>query len=155
MWLKNQRNSRHGVDYAFNLKDFDLQEYHRRYCETLLAVDESLGRIFQHLERRGTLDSTLIIYMGDNGYQFGEHGLIDKRTAYEASMRIPLLAQWPGGLPANRGTELLVENGGRLQGRFLMRPDPAARPTHEQLLVAVALADQVGAALASTHVAAR
>jgi K+-sensing histidine kinase KdpD len=54
-----------------------------------------------------------------------------------------------GGLPANRGTELLVENGGRLQGRFLMRPDPAARPTHEQLLVAVALADQVGAALAS------
>jgi K+-sensing histidine kinase KdpD len=54
-----------------------------------------------------------------------------------------------GGLPANRGTELLVENGGRLQGRFLLRPDPAARPTREQLLVAVALADQVGAALAS------
>lgn len=54
-----------------------------------------------------------------------------------------------GGLPANRGTELLVENGGRLQGRFLLRPDPAARPTHEQLLVAVALADQVGAALGS------
>ena len=53
MWLKNQRNSRHGVDYAFNLKDFDLQAYHRRYCETLLAVDESLGRIFRHLEERG------------------------------------------------------------------------------------------------------
>jgi K+-sensing histidine kinase KdpD len=60
-----------------------------------------------------------------------------------------------GGLPANRGTELLVENGGRLQGRFLMRPDPAARPTHEQLLVAVALADQVGAALASAQPAGR
>jgi K+-sensing histidine kinase KdpD len=60
-----------------------------------------------------------------------------------------------GGLPANRGTELLVENGGRLQGRFLMRPDPAARPTHEQLLVAVALADQVGAALASVQPAGR
>jgi K+-sensing histidine kinase KdpD len=59
-----------------------------------------------------------------------------------------------GGLPAGRETELLVENGGRLQGRFLLRPDPAARPTHEQLLVAVALADQVGAALASAHVAA-
>jgi hypothetical protein len=59
-----------------------------------------------------------------------------------------------GGLPANRGTELLVENGGRLQGRFLLQPDAAARPTHEQLLVAVALADQVGAALASAHPAA-
>lgn len=60
-----------------------------------------------------------------------------------------------GGLPANRGTELLVESGGRLQGRFLLQPDPVARPTHEQLLVAVALADQVGAALASAVPAGR
>ncbi len=110
MWLKNQRNSRHGVDYAFNLNDFDLQAYHRRYCETLLAVDESLGRIFQHLEDRGMLGSTLIVYMGDNGYQFGEHGLIDKRTAYEASMRIPLLAHWPGGLPPGTRVKPMVAN---------------------------------------------
>jgi K+-sensing histidine kinase KdpD len=55
------------------------------------------------------------------------------------------------GLPAGAGTELLVESGGRLQGRFLMQPDPTARPTREQLLVAVALADQAGAALAASH----
>jgi N-acetylglucosamine-6-sulfatase len=110
MWLKNQRNSRHGVDYAFNLKDFDLQAYQRRYCETLLAVDESLGRIFQHLERRGDLGSTLILYMGDNGYQLGEHGLIDKRTAYETSMRIPLLVQWPDVLPAGTRVRPMVAN---------------------------------------------
>jgi N-acetylglucosamine-6-sulfatase len=34
--------------------------------------------------------------MGDNGFQFGEHGLIDKRTAFEASMRVPMLAWAPG-----------------------------------------------------------
>ena len=33
--------------------------------------------------------------MGDNGFAFGEHGLIDKRTAYEESMRVPLLARCP------------------------------------------------------------
>ncbi|HTX81279.1 MAG TPA: DUF4118 domain-containing protein [Streptosporangiaceae bacterium] len=55
------------------------------------------------------------------------------------------------GLPVGAGTELLVESGGRLQGRFLMQPDPTARPTREQLLVAVALADQAGAALAASH----
>jgi K+-sensing histidine kinase KdpD len=55
------------------------------------------------------------------------------------------------GLPAEAKVELLVESGGRLQGRFLMQPDPAARPTREQLLVAVALADQVGAALAASY----
>jgi K+-sensing histidine kinase KdpD len=50
------------------------------------------------------------------------------------------------GLPSAAGTEVLVESGGRLLGRFLMQPDPAARPTREQLLVAVAFADQVGLA---------
>jgi N-acetylglucosamine-6-sulfatase len=33
--------------------------------------------------------------MGDNGFQFGEHGLIDKRTMYEASIRVPMLAHCP------------------------------------------------------------
>ena len=55
------------------------------------------------------------------------------------------------GLPD--ATELLVESGGRLQGRFLMRPAPGARPAREQLLVAVALADQAGAALPVTRLA--
>jgi K+-sensing histidine kinase KdpD len=50
------------------------------------------------------------------------------------------------GLPSAAGTEVLVESGGRLLGRFLMQPDPAARPTQEQLLVALAFADQVGLA---------
>jgi K+-sensing histidine kinase KdpD len=54
-------------------------------------------------------------------------------------------------LPQDSGLELLVEGGGIFQGRFLMTPAPGARPTLEQRLMAVALADQVGAALASSH----
>jgi hypothetical protein len=57
-------------------------------------------------------------------------------------------------LPAGIALELLVESGGRLQGRFLMEPEPGVRPTHEQLLVAAALADQAGAALAASYPAA-
>jgi K+-sensing histidine kinase KdpD len=52
------------------------------------------------------------------------------------------------GLPAT--TELLVENHGVLQGRFLMTAEPGSRPTLEQRLVAVAFADQVGAALVAS-----
>jgi K+-sensing histidine kinase KdpD len=55
------------------------------------------------------------------------------------------------GLPHDTDIELLVENGGVLQGRFLMRAGPQARPTLEQRLVAIAFADQVGAALAGSH----
>jgi K+-sensing histidine kinase KdpD len=59
------------------------------------------------------------------------------------------------GFPPSAGVELLVESAGLLQGRYLMQPNPDARPTREQLLVAVAFADQVGAALASGQQAAR
>ena len=55
------------------------------------------------------------------------------------------------GLPADTDVELLVEGGGIFQGRFLMTPVPGARPALELRLLAVAFADQVGAALASSH----
>src|SRR3954452_13876841 len=94
MWVQNQRNSWHGVDFPYH-SDLSIAEYYERYAETLMGVDESLGRILKALRDRGELDSTLIIYMGDNGFAFGEHGLIDKRTAYEESMRVPMLARCP------------------------------------------------------------
>ncbi len=94
MWVQNQRNSWHGVDFPYH-SDLDIEEYYKRYAETLLAVDESLGRLMEWLKAKGLYESTLVIYMGDNGFAFGEHGLIDKRTAYEESMRVPMLMQCP------------------------------------------------------------
>jgi K+-sensing histidine kinase KdpD len=55
------------------------------------------------------------------------------------------------GFPADTDVEVLVESGGLFQGRFLMTPARGARPTLEQRLLAVALADQVGAALATSR----
>ncbi len=94
LWVRNQRNSWHGVDFPYH-SDLDIAEYYKRYAETLLAVDDSVGRVMDWLKQRGLSESTLVIYMGDNGFAFGEHGLIDKRTAYEESMRVPLLAHCP------------------------------------------------------------
>jgi len=94
MWLQNQRNSWHGVEFPYH-SSLDIGEYYKRYAETLYSVDENVGRVLDELQKEGLLNSTLIIYMGDNGFQFGEHGLMDKRTAYEASMRVPMLAYCP------------------------------------------------------------
>lgn len=94
MWVQNQRNSWHGVEFPYHA-ELDIEDYYKRYAETLLGVDESIGRVLAALGKRGQLDSTLVIYMGDNGFAFGEHGLIDKRTAYEESMRVPLVARCP------------------------------------------------------------
>ncbi len=104
-WTQNQRNSWHGAEYAYH-SNLDIAEFYRQYAETLCAVDESTGRVLDALRERGDLDSTLIVYMGDNGFAFGEHGLIDKRTAYEESIRVPLLARCPelfkGGATVDR-----------------------------------------------------
>jgi N-acetylglucosamine-6-sulfatase len=93
-WVQNQRNSWHGAEYPYH-SDLDIAEYYQRYAETLCAVDDSTGRVLDALRQRGDLDATLFVYMGDNGFAFGEHGLIDKRTAYEESIRVPLLARCP------------------------------------------------------------
>ena len=108
-WVSDQRNSWHGVDFPYH-SDLDIGEYYKRYAETLLAVDESVGRVLAALKERGELESTLVIYMGDNGFAFGEHGLIDKRTAYEESMRVPMLARCPELFSGGRVIERTVAN---------------------------------------------
>ena len=42
MWVQNQRNSWHGVDFPYH-SDLDIGEYYKRYAETLLGVDDSVG----------------------------------------------------------------------------------------------------------------
>ena len=110
MWLLNQRNSRHGSDYGYNLENFDLTFYFKRYSEALIPIDDAVGRTIAHLKKMGELDNTLFVYMGDNGFQFGEQGLIDKRTAYEASMRVPMIMRYPKGFKAGTVVDEIVAN---------------------------------------------
>ena len=109
-WLLDQRNSRHGADYGYNLETFDVEVYHKRYCEALTAVDDNVGRVMDFLESNELSENTLLVYMGDNGFQFGEHGLIDKRTAYEASIRVPLLMRYPRLLKPGTKVNQVVAN---------------------------------------------
>lgn len=109
MWVRNQRNSTHGADFPYH-SDLDLGTFYKQYAETLLSVDESVGRVVAALRARGMLDSTLIVYMGDNGFQFGEHGLIDKRTAYEESMRVPMIAHCPELFPGGTKINQIIAN---------------------------------------------
>ncbi len=62
----------------------------------LAAVDEGLGQIFAELEKQGTLNQTVVMVIGENGYFYGEHGLSEeRRLAYEESIRLPLQVRYP------------------------------------------------------------
>ncbi len=102
-WLLDQRNSWHGMDFPLHSAD-SVEAIYKAYCEALCSVDDSIGAVMNQLREMGIYDETLVIYMGDNGYMFGEHGLIDKRVAYETSSRVPMLMQCPELL--NGGVEV-------------------------------------------------
>ena len=108
-WVKEQRSSWHGVDYMYHGR-LDFNNFYRRYAETLRGLDDSIREVISYLEESGLDEETLVIYMGDNGFSFGEHGLIDKRQAFEESMRVPMLAWAPGMIESGSRIERMVAN---------------------------------------------
>ncbi|MER2491788.1 sulfatase family protein [Catenovulum sediminis] len=108
-WVRDQRNSWHGVDFPYH-SEVDIKKYYQNYTEAFSAVDDSIGRVKQQLKDMGLYEDTLIIYMGDNGFMFGEHGLIDKRVAYETSIRVPMVMQLPSLIEGGQTIENVVAN---------------------------------------------
>jgi arylsulfatase A-like enzyme len=108
MWVTNQRNSWHGIEFAYH-DATDLAEFRRDYRETLRSVDDSIARLRDTLEAMGELDNTIIFVTSDNGFLLGEHGLIDKRNAYEASMRVPMIV-WGRSLARRGEVSAMVTN---------------------------------------------
>ncbi|WP_395338357.1 sulfatase [Ningiella sp. W23] len=107
MWVKNQRNSWHGVDFPYH-STLNVAEYKRQYYRAIAAVDDSIGRIMAYLEAHDLTHNTSVFLMGDNGFLFGEHGLIDKRNAYEESIRVPLLLWSPSMVEASQTVEKMA-----------------------------------------------
>lgn len=105
-WIKERLPTWHGIygplfewrkkfpdDRPEAVKDF--ANMIRAYWGTILSVDDSVGRLTAWLEQAGQLQNTIIVFMGDNGLLNGEHGMVDKRTMHEPSIRIPLVVRSP------------------------------------------------------------
>jgi arylsulfatase A-like enzyme len=86
----------------------------RAQLRSLMSVDDLVKRIFAKLAKHREKRRTLAIFMSDNGFLWGEHGLgggtARKRSPYTDSVRIPLLARWPGHLPRGEVDGSLVAN---------------------------------------------
>jgi arylsulfatase A-like enzyme len=93
-WVRRRRYSRHGVDGLLG-QTATFDEFYRDYCRCLMAVDESVGRVITQLNELGLANDTLVLYMGDNGYLWGEQGFVDKRSMHDPSIRVPLIAYCP------------------------------------------------------------
>ncbi|MEC9094466.1 MAG: sulfatase [Planctomycetota bacterium] len=105
-WIKQRLSTWHGIygpifDWRKKFPDSSAEGVKnfarmvRAYWGTILSVDDSVGRLQNFLSKSGKLDNTVFIFMGDNGLLEGEHGMVDKRTMHEASIRIPLIIRYP------------------------------------------------------------
>ena len=86
----------------------EQEEIRLRAC-MMAAVDEGVGMLLDALEKTGQLDNTFILFLGDNGYFFGEHGLgPERRFAYEEGIRSPFIARYPRRIEAGTSVKDLV-----------------------------------------------
>ena len=105
-WITQRLSTWHGIygpifdwrkefpnDKASGVVDFARMV--RAYWGTILSVDDSVGRLLEYLTKTNQLDNTMFVFLGDNGLLEGEHGMVDKRTAHEASIRVPMLIHYP------------------------------------------------------------
>jgi arylsulfatase A-like enzyme len=75
---------------------------------TLLSVDDLVDRVLGRLQAAGELDGTLVFFLSDNGYAWGEHRHVGKFVPYTESIKVPFLVRWPGRLPAGATDDRLV-----------------------------------------------
>jgi arylsulfatase A-like enzyme len=95
------------------LKGQALKEKNTKYqcrLETLLSVDEGVGKLVSALRDAGELENTYFLYTSDNGFVQGEHRIKGgKAMPYETAIRIPMIVRGPGVL-SGRETEELISN---------------------------------------------
>lgn len=112
-WFETRLNTWHGIygplfDFRKQFPDRspaavkDFAAMTRSYWGTILSVDDSVGQLYAALKAAGQLDNTLIIFAGDNGLLNGEHGMVDKRTMHEPSIRVPLVVRYPKLTPIDQ-----------------------------------------------------
>ncbi|MBT3202100.1 MAG: sulfatase [Phycisphaerales bacterium] len=120
-WVNQRIDTWHGIYgpiYGFRKKFPDttpesvkeFAHFVRSYTATIKSIDDSVARVYAALKVTGQLDNTVLIFAGDNGMFLGEHGMTDKRTMHEESIRVPLLVRYPGAIKAGTRIPQMVLN---------------------------------------------
>ena len=79
------------------------------YFGKISLIDRYVGDLLDTLDRRGMTENTLVLFTSDHGEMAGDHDRFHKTVFYEASVRVPLLASWPGHVTTGAVAPTLAE----------------------------------------------
>ncbi len=108
--LEEDRSDKPAYVQQSDVPRWRVRDIRRSQLRTLMAVDEMVAGIVERLRELGEADDTLAFFISDNGYLWGEHGLIGKRAPYLASVDIPFYVRWPGRFIPGISDDRLVAN---------------------------------------------
>lgn len=98
----HMRNQNHYKRRDAGVDDNLVTAIRAAYYACISFIDYNVGRILAELEAQGELENTLIIYTSDHGELLGDYNSYGKRCFYDSAARVPLIASWPGKLPAGQ-----------------------------------------------------
>ncbi len=87
-------------------KRFTKESKNGRYGAAVACVDWSVSVLLDELKRLGLDENTLVLFTSDNGSRARDEGGSNdplrgtKGTTFEGGQRLPLVARWPGRIPA-------------------------------------------------------
>ncbi|MEM8735589.1 MAG: sulfatase-like hydrolase/transferase, partial [Planctomycetota bacterium] len=94
-YLRTARNRTRALEYGYD-DPGNIREHSRDYYASVEQMDQAVGRVLDELDRLGVQDNTWVLFLGDNGWFLGEHGMTSKVLPYEESMRVPMMISGPG-----------------------------------------------------------
>ncbi|MCE5277621.1 MAG: sulfatase-like hydrolase/transferase [Planctomycetaceae bacterium] len=85
-----------------------LQRQMAVYYGMVSFMDACIGELLATLDALGLTENTLVVFTTDHGHFLGQHGLTAKAIHhYEDLIRVPMIARWPGRIPAARVSSAL------------------------------------------------
>jgi arylsulfatase A-like enzyme len=82
----------------------------RAELRLLMGTDDLVQEVMTAVRRERELAQTLVVYVSDNGYMHGEHGLLGKRLPYTAAVSVPFHVHWRGHVAPGSTDDRLVSN---------------------------------------------
>lgn len=108
-----------GSDYTNNWRNVPVgpprneetvRLFMKAYYATISHMDDQIGKLIEHLETTKLSENTVIVFLSDNGFHLGNHGLGNKITMHEESVRVPMFIHWSRLQAKGKKSDALVSS---------------------------------------------